>query len=188
MRSSHTFQPRRASVPAETTVGLHGREAQRDTDPRRKDMAAHVVGSRRLNVDAEGAFDVIDEALSLGRELWLEASGESMYPVLPSGSRVLIVTRRRPARRGDVVLVRRGQRLILHRVRSVDENALVTQGDACPEPDPSVASSRAIGLAVACDDGRGIRPIALAGRWYGFTAAVRWVRVEAHRVLRGWRR
>lgn len=146
------------------------------------------VASRSLGLDAEGAFALIGEALSLGRELWLEASGESMYPVVPSGSRVLVVPRRRAARPGDIVLVRRGERLILHRVRSASGESLVTKGDACEAPDPPIVRMRAIGLAIACDDGRGVRPLAAAARWFGLLPLARWARVEAHRRLRRWRR
>jgi hypothetical protein len=146
------------------------------------------IATRSLNLGAEGAFALIRETLALGRELWLEASGESMYPVVRSGSRVLLTPRRRPLRRGDIVLVRRGDRLILHRVRHLRNDRVVTQGDACPEADPAVPNSNAIGLAMACDDGRGIRPLALGAPWYGVSAAGRALWVVAHRFIRGWRK
>jgi hypothetical protein len=179
-------------LPAAATTRADSLAARRDgTDrpPRHPSRGADCgVVSRALNLDADGAFALIGEALSLGRELWLEASGESMYPVVPSGSRVLLAPRRRFARPGDIVLVRRGERLILHRVKSAAGDSLVTRGDACPAPDPPIAGARAIGLAIACDDGRGVRPISAGARWFGVLALARWARVEAHRRLRRWRR
>jgi hypothetical protein len=146
------------------------------------------VTSRRLNLEAEGAFALIAEALTVGRELWLDAAGESMYPVVPSGSRVLLVPRRRAPRTGDIVLVRGGDRLILHRVRAVTSDRLVTGGDASPTSDVGIPHHAALGLAVACDDGRGIRPLAPFGRWFGVLAVARWARAELHRLARSWRR
>ncbi len=149
--------------------------------------SANSLQRRPLNVDGLGAFAVVAEALSAGRELWLEASGESMYPTLPSGSRVLLVPRTRAPRAGDIVLVRRGDFLVLHRVRNADGHWVVTRGDACPTADPAVSAKDAIGLAVACEDDRGVRPLALTARWFGVNGVLRWARTAIHGALRGWR-
>jgi hypothetical protein len=158
---------------------LHGADAQR-AGP----TGDCVIASATLALGPEGAFALIRETLELGRELWLEAAGASMYPSVRSGSRVLLAPRRRRPRRGDIVLVRRGERLILHRVVRVRGGQVITQGDACRAADPAIPLSNAVGRAVATDDGTGPRPLALAAPWYGFRAAARAVRVALHRRLR----
>lgn len=138
---------------------------------------------RRTAFAAADAFALIRETLELGRPLWLDATGGSMYPVVRDGNRVLLAPRARRPRTGDIVLARFGQRLVLHRVASVNEDRLQLRGDAAADPDPVVGVSDVIGLAVACEDDRGVRGLTLTLR-YGVRALLRQVRAEGHRRLR----
>ena len=107
-----------------------------------------------------------------------------MYPVIRDGNRVLLAPRDRPVRRGDIVVVRFGQRLVLHRVTRVMDGRLILRGDASAEPDPIVATGDVVGLAIACDDGRGVRGLIPTLR-FGPRALVRQLSAEVHRYLRG---
>ena len=142
-----------------------------------------VLARRRPAFAADGAFSLIRETLGLGRSLWLDASGDSMYPVLRGGNRVLLAPRERAPRAGDIVLARFGQRLVLHRVSRVVGSNVILRGDASEQPDPTVAGAETIGIAVACADGRGVRGLTPTLR-YGLVAFARQLMLEAHRRAR----
>ena len=144
---------------------------------------APAVSRRRPTFAAEGAFALIRETLALGRPLWLDASGQSMYPVLRDGNRVLLAPRERPPRVGDIVLARFGQRLVLHRVSRISGANVILRGDASEQADPVVAGAQTVGVAVACDDGRGVRGLTPTLR-YGLRALARQLIIEAHRQAR----
>ena len=143
-----------------------------------------LIARRRPAFTAEGAFALIRETLALGRSLWLDASGDSMYPVLRGGTRVLLAPRERAPRVGDIVLARFGQRLVLHRVARIVGSNVILRGDASEQPDPAVAGAETIGVAVACADGRGVRGLTPTLR-YGLFAFARQLTIEAHRRARG---
>jgi signal peptidase I len=105
------------------------------------------------------ALDVLKK---FGR-LRLRAWGQSMLPSVWPGD-VLTVKRCRPEQlqRGNIVLYRRGERLFIHRVTSIQEadgkGWVVTQGDATPHPDPPVAASEVLGCVIYIARGaRGVR-------------------------------
>ena len=142
---------------------------------------------RRPAFEAEGAFALIRETLALGRPLWLDATGDSMYPAVRDGNRVLLAPRRRPPRTGDIVLARFGQRLVLHRVTRLSGDQIVLQGDASEQPDPAVPATSTVGIAVACADTRGVRALTPTLR-FGVAPFARHCAAAAHRFLRGARR
>lgn len=105
------------------------------------------------------ALDVLKRFGRLRLRVW----GESMLPSVWPGD-VLTLKRCRPEQleRGDIVLYRRGERLFIHRVTSIQEAGgevwVVTQGDATPHSDPPVAASEVLGCVTNIARGaRGVR-------------------------------
>ena len=109
---------------------------------------------------------VLDPATSQFR---FRVLGHSMTPTLRPGDEVL-VERTDPASLapGDVILVRHGGHLILHRLLDIQgrgtRQLLLTGGDHLRRADPPVPVGALVGRAVSAH--RGDRPLALpAGRW-----------------------
>jgi hypothetical protein len=96
------------------------------------------------------------EALDLaGGEEWLDipVAGRSMHPLILGGDRVRVATRRTAAP-GDVVAIRRGEDLLVHRIVGMQGGHLLEMGDAelraC-----EVLAGELLGVAVAVRSRRG---------------------------------
>jgi hypothetical protein len=88
-------------------------------------------GSRALQLDSKDFRDTVREALELGASVWLRATGSSNEPTIPADATVRVHPRRGRVRIGDVVLVLgRDRRPLLHRVRWVRGQRVITIGDA----------------------------------------------------------
>ena len=107
----------------------------------------------------------LDAAIALlgrgGRRGILSMVGESMRPTLAPGERVLVEFETRRLERGDLVLYRQVDYLVVHRVlgpasRDV-EPALRTRGDGASSLDPPLDPSRIRGR---------VRAIERDGTWY----------------------
>jgi signal peptidase I len=100
------------------------------------------------------------DALRASGRLRLQVTGWSMLPAVRPGD-VVIVERagRGEVSRGDIVLLLRNRRLVLHRVVDSSREAdLVTRGDAMPAVDGPVPSQECLGKAVLIfRDGQDIR-------------------------------
>ncbi len=85
----------------------------------------------------------------------LRVTGGCMGPVLPAGARVgLECAERRPARLGDIVLVRTKHGLRLHRVvwkLPFGDGAMRTKGDRATGWDPPVAPGDVLGVVASSD-------------------------------------
>ncbi len=101
-----------------------------------------------------------DEASALGCELTadvvrnfgevrLKVTGASMLPYVWPGD-VVTIERRDAAdlRPGQIVLYRREERLVAHRVKFILGDRLITQGDSVPHCDSPVSASEVIGQLV----------------------------------------
>ncbi|MEE2788684.1 MAG: S24/S26 family peptidase [Myxococcota bacterium] len=91
-----------------------------------------------MNVDAliDHYVDLICEQLVHGQTVIITARGQSMWPFIQDDDRVQIAPRPARIKLGDVVCVKRGETLILHRVtRVASEHAITTWGDALPASD-----------------------------------------------------
>ncbi len=100
------------------------------------------------------------EVLERSGSLRLQLRGESMLPTLWPGDEVDIVPcSPEEIRRGEVLLVFRGNRFLLHRVWRILRNGdVVTRGDAVPGPDPAVPAQAIVGkIARATRGGRTFR-------------------------------
>jgi hypothetical protein len=99
-----------------------------------------------MSLEAEAYVELACEQLTRARVLHTRAAGYSMWPSLRVGQRVRILPcPSEPAVLGDVVLVARGPKLVLHRVVGVRPNAVLLQGDALPRPDGWVPRTALLG-------------------------------------------
>jgi hypothetical protein len=97
----------------------------------------------------------------------LVAFGYSMLPSLWPGDQLTIETRPfEQIRRGDVVLYARLGRLFIHRVLQVEENRMVTRGDAMPSTDVPVGRGELMGIVTAARQADGSsRPVPAGSGW-----------------------
>lgn len=82
-------------------------------------------------------------------EVRLKVTGASMIPAVWPGD---ILTVRRcdisEMHPGQIVLYRREEKLVAHRITCVRGDLLTTQGDSLPHEDPPIRESNIVGLAV----------------------------------------
>jgi signal peptidase I len=74
-----------------------------------------------------------------------------MEPTFAAGDRLLVAPiAQRPGalRPGEVVVARRGERLVAHRLVGFSGALAITQGDACPRTDPPIPIGGLIGRVV----------------------------------------
>ena len=125
------------------------REAGHEQLPGRSDLLlTSLAEPRRRDLDAA----LRSMAAEGGVELTVR--GGSMEPGLAGGARVRVRRSRRPLP-GDVVVVRSGERLLVHRLLGAAPRKgawrLLTRGDAAPRPDPWVDAGDVIGVVdMAC--------------------------------------
>jgi hypothetical protein len=114
-----------------------------------------------------------------GATAWIEATGGSMGPVVPPGSRLLVEFGRTPERTGEVIVYRRDATIVAHRfvARRGDAAAarLIAKGDAEALPDRPIGRDDVLGVvrAVETPDGRA-RRATLGGRSGALVATVSW--------------
>lgn len=90
-----------------------------------------------------------------GQPHWHKVAGISMWPTLKRGDRVLVAPRAENLAVGDVVVVRIGKRVLVHRV--VERSAcgrVTTRGDFNTVPDPSVRIEQVVGRVVRVERNR----------------------------------
>jgi signal peptidase I len=96
----------------------------------------------------------IETALTTGvppRETWVLLEGRSMEPAYTSGDWLLVepLDGSRLIRPGEVVVARRGDLLVTHRVVRLRGGQVVTKGDASLLDDPPIPLGGVIGRVVA---------------------------------------
>jgi len=127
------------------------------------------------------AETIIAAVLADGKIVRFEAGGDSMYPVIRSGDRLLVEPAdARTLRRGDVVLARLERGLTAHRIVRVelrgDAVASITmRGDNCPADDPPFPPDQLLGRVRAIDRNGRLRSTSRDLRSFAF-AARRWLR------------
>jgi len=82
-----------------------------------------------------------------------------MEPAYSEGDWLLVesISGGPPVGRGEVVLARRGDRLVSHRVVALEEGIILTKGDACTAADPPIQTEALIGRVVGARRGTGLR-------------------------------
>jgi hypothetical protein len=114
-----------------------------------------------------------------GATAWIEATGASMGPLIPAGSRLLVAFGRRPERPGEVIVYRRDAAIVAHRFVARRGHAgperLIAKGDAEALPDRAIAPADVLGvvLAIGRPDGRAVHAT-LGGRSGAAIARVSW--------------
>ncbi len=122
-----------------------------------------------------------------GRREWLDATGRSMEPLIPAGSRLLVEFGAVPEHIGDIILFRRASGAVAHRVvarrRAGDRQMLVAKGDGEPLADPAIATDDVLGVVreVRLPDGRS-DGLALARRRGAALARISWLSGRAARL------
>jgi hypothetical protein len=122
-----------------------------------------------------------------GRTTWLEATGRSMDPLIPPGSLLLVEFGAVPERLGEVILFRRPNGAVAHRLvarrRTADGLLLIAKGDGEALADPAFAPEAVLGVVreVKLPDGRP-GPAAIARRRGAALARVSWWSGRAARL------
>ncbi len=82
---------------------------------------------------------------------WVALRGSSMQSAYADGDWLLVApfTAAAPVRLGEVVVARRGERLVTHRVVELRDGMATTKGDACPRADPPVPVGALLGRVVS---------------------------------------
>lgn len=142
-----------------------------------------VLPKRSLQLSAPDAAQLIRDAVRAGGELWVTGSGQSMQPTVRHADLVLVAPLRREPRRGDIVLVPLGPRLMLHRIALVDNERVVTRGDARERDDAPVGRGEIVARAIAVRRDRVVTPLGPTLR-FGASGLVRYLIADAKRSAR----
>lgn len=145
-----------------------------------------VLPKRSLQLSAPDAARLIRDAVHAGGELWVCGSGSSMHPTVRHADLVLVAPLRRSVRRGDIVLVPLGARLMLHRVALVEDDVVVTRGDAREHNDAPIAREKIVARAIAVRQDDVVTPLGLTTR-YGVAAFARYLARDVRRRARQFR-
>lgn len=146
--------------------------------------AVGALPKRSLQLSAPDAAQLIRDAVRAGGELWVTGSGQSMQPTVCHADLVLVAPLRREVRRGDIVLVPLGPRLMLHRVALVEDERVITRGDARERNDAPVSTGEIVASAIAVRRDHIVMPLRLTMR-FGAAALVRYLIGNAKRRARG---
>jgi len=104
--------------------------------------------------------ELVADVASLAGEVRLKVWGSSMLPAIWPGD---VVTARRSdigdLKPGDLVLYRRDAGLVVHRIKRISSDFLITRGDSVPSDDPPVRMPEVLGRVVAIE--RRDRPVSI---------------------------
>jgi signal peptidase I len=121
-------------------------------------------------------FSVIEEALTNGTTVRFRAEGISMHPTIRDGDAIMIapvVTDDVVA--GDILLCRRGNRVVAHRVvgvaRDVTGRSFELRGDANPSCDTPIGADAVVGRVIGVRRHGLLVPLCGARRRYYARAA-----------------
>jgi len=145
--------------------------------------ATPVLEKRSVTLSAPDAARLIRDALGAGGELWVSGSGGSMHPTIRHADPVLLAPLARRPRRGQVVLVPLGPRLMLHRVVDVQGDVVLTRGDARQRNDAPVPRRDVFAHAVAVRRQTTVTTLVVTLR-FGVAPLVRFLLRESYRRVR----
>ena len=145
--------------------------------------AMPVLEKRSVTLSAPDAARLIRDALGAGGELWVSGSGGSMHPTIRHADPVLLAPLARRVRRGQVVLVPLGPRLMLHRVVDVQGDVVLTRGDARQRNDAPVPRRDVFAHAVAVRRQTTVTTLVVTLR-FGVAPLVRFLLKESYRRVR----
>jgi hypothetical protein len=128
---------------------------------------------------------LFEQYRSTATTAWVAATGRSMEPTIVPGSSLRVAFGRDPERIGELILFRRGETIVAHRLvsrRSVrGEERLVAKGDGEAVADPPLAAADVLGVVLDVRDPSGnshevmppsrrSRVVARVSGWSGRTA------------------
>lgn len=101
-------------------------------------------------------------------------TGASMQPTLKPGQIIYVRPQVQDIQRGDVIVYRQSHGYVVHRVRDLKDDLLITRGDNNPQEDQQlVHPDQIVGVAVHVDQNGSFRKI--HGGWMAFWRAnLRW--------------
>ena len=151
-----------------------------------------------MDVTGRTAADLAVYSLQQGEQLRLRVNGESMAPLIHPGDTVIIVyCQPDELRCGDLVLIRRENDLVTHRLIGRTDQGWITKGDGSPWADPLVKEDCLLGKAVAIES-RGRRISFETRSWKERSRLAGWLSCVEQRLLgrlspckparHGWRR
>ncbi|MHB8882567.1 MAG: S24/S26 family peptidase [Thermodesulfovibrionales bacterium] len=101
--------------------------------------------------------DISELLLADGFDVRMHAAGASMFPVISSGDRI-IVGREREYAVGDILVFRRNDSLVCHRLRKLSEKDGIryyqTRGDSFLSPDEQVVAGQVLGKVLRIEQER----------------------------------
>lgn len=145
--------------------------------------ATPVLEKRSVTLSAPDAARLIRDALGAGGELWVSGSGGSMHPTIRHADPVLLAPLAQRVRRGEVVLVPLGPKLMLHRVVDVQGDIVVTRGDARQRNDAPVPRRDVFARALAVRRQTTVTTLVVTLR-FGVRPLVRFLLSESYRRAR----
>ena len=157
----------------------------RQTQPLRRRTPSAPLQKRSLLLSAPDAARLIRDAVAVGGELWVRGSGWSMHPTIRHADPVLLapLEAKGAVRRGQIVIVPLGPRLMLHRVVDVQGDVILTRGDARQRNDTPVSRSAVVARALAVRNNRTLTPLVFTRR-FGIASLVRFLLRETYRRVR----
>lgn len=157
----------------------------RQTQPLRRRVPGPPLRKRSLLLSAPDAARLIRDAVAVGGELWVRGSGWSMHPTIRHADPVLLapLEAKGAVRRGQIVIVPLGPRLMLHRVVDVQGDVILTRGDARQRNDAPVSRSAVVARALAVRNNHTLTPLVFTRR-FGIASLVRFLLRETYRRVR----
>ena len=113
------------------------------TPPMPRHLADSPASVSRI-LPSHALIDLVRGVVGAGGSLWIRVTGISMNPVIQEGDSVLLARLARAPRRGDVLFIDACGRPVLHRVKRIEPERVVTRGDAALTDDAPVSTA-------ACD-------------------------------------
>lgn len=93
---------------------------------------------------------LLEEQLNSGSKVKFKTKGRSMYPLLIDGRDSVILKKKQSYRKNDVVLFKNANNdYVLHRIKKINNNEIITRGDALTKNDTPITKDNIIATAVS---------------------------------------
>lgn len=93
---------------------------------------------------------LLEEQLNSGAKVKFQTKGRSMYPLLIDGRDSVTLERRENYSKNDVVLFKTANNeYVLHRIKKIENNKIITRGDALTKNDEPITKENIIATAVS---------------------------------------
>ena len=116
-----------------------------------------------LELQSNDLMDIVQSQLAAGTKVRIGVTGTSMTPMLRHGKDSVLLCPPDAPKKGDILLYRRGDRYVLHRVVGFGETTLLCCGDNQWRKEP-ILPTHVDG--VVCGYYRGEKKRPVSGFWY----------------------